>query len=274
MKPGNRATPYVASLRVYEPATAFRAEFLQNLISYPALLEGFAREEFHNLANSIKLQNAFESTSRAFQLTKDGVSFYCPWSTGDRLSTSISLLRENYSNPMLKLFSLSPLEKMEESFQIGSLKKTYVLTETWLIPPRWFSLFSASDSVSVESKNKKLILYRTNIESALFRGNRALSIVRKTFGPGPLVGELEEMMTWLSTFDSRSIVELDYGGLANLLNNSRLPSGDDVTQSDTSVLDVWESLEALEIGDAGRAGAAYERLMSRWRAVSSLEHAK
>ena len=273
MKPGNRATPYVASLRVYEPATAFPAEFLQNLISYPALLEGFAREEFHNLANSIKFQNAFESTRRAFQLTKDGVSFYCPWSTGDRLSTSISLLRENYSNPMLKLFSLPPLEKMEESFQIGSPKKTYVLTETWLIPPRWFSLFSKEDSLSVESKNKKLILYRTNIESALFRGNRALSIVRKTFGPGPLVGELEEMMTWLSTFDSRSIVELDYGGLANLLNNSRLPSGDDVTQSDTSVLDVWESLEALEIGDAGRAGAAYERLMSRWRAVSSLEHA-
>ena len=273
MKPGNRATPYVASLRVYEPATAFSAEFLQNLISYPALLEGFAREEFHNLANSIKLQNAFESTSRAFQLTKDGVSFYCPWSTGDRLSTSISLLRENYSNPMLKLFSLSPLEKMEESFQIGSLKKTYVLTETWLVPPRWISLFSKADSLSVERENEKLVLYRTNIESALFRVNRALSIVRKTFGPGPLVGELEEMMTWLSTFDSRSIVELDYGGLANLLNNSRLPSGDDVTQSDTSVLDVWESLEALEIGDAGRAGAAYERLMSRWRAVSSLEHA-
>jgi len=273
VKPGNRATPYVASLRVYEPATAFPAEFLQNLISYPALLEGFAREEFHNLANSIKLQNAFESTSRAFQLTKDGVSFYCPWSTGDRLSTSISLLRENYSNPMLKLFSLPPLVKMEESFQIGGLKKTYVLTETWLIPPRWFSLFSTGDSMSVERENKKLVLYRTNIESALLRGNRALSIVRKTFGPGPLVGELEEMMTWLSTFDSRSIVELDYGGLANLLNNSRLPSGDEATQADTSVVDVWESLEALEIGDAGRAGAAYERLMSRWRTVSSLEHA-
>jgi hypothetical protein len=87
------------------------------------------------------------------------------------------------------------------------------------------------------------------------------------------VGELEEMMTWLSTFDSRSIVELDYGGLANLLNNSRLPLGDDATQVDTSVVDVWESLEALEIGDGVRAGAAYERLMSRWRAVSSLEHA-
>jgi hypothetical protein len=273
VKPGNRATPYVASLRLYEPATAFTAEFLQNLISYPALLEGFAREEFHNLANSIKHQNAFESTSRAFQLTKDGVSFYCPWSTGDRLSTSISLLRESYSNPMLKLFSLSPLEKMEESFQIGSLKKTYILTENWLIPPRWFSLFSKGDSMSVERKNEKLVLYRTNIDSALFRGNRALSIVRKTFGPGPLVGELEEMMTWLSTFDSRSVVELDYGGLANLLNNSRLPLGDGATQADTSVADVWESLEALEVGDAGRAGAAYERLMRRWRAVSSLEHA-
>jgi hypothetical protein len=87
------------------------------------------------------------------------------------------------------------------------------------------------------------------------------------------VGELEEMMTWLSTFDSRSIVELDYGGLASLLNNSRLLLGDDATQADTSVADVWESLEALEVGDAGRAGAAYERLMSRWRAVSALEHA-
>jgi hypothetical protein len=88
-----------------------------------------------------------------------------------------------------------------------------------------------------------------------------------------LVGEVEDVMTWLTSFKSKSIVELDYGGLAELLNQIAPASERNGTETDTSVADIWESLEALDAGEGLVAGRAYERLMRRWRGVSALEHA-
>lgn len=273
MKQGGRATPYVASLRVYEPASSFSASFLQNLISFPASIDGFAKEEFHNLANSVDFGVSLEAFGRAFHLTRDGDSYYCPWNTTSRIQNSLSLLQENYSLPMRKLFSLPSLEQFLNSYNFEISNKTHVITSTWLIPPRWFSLFSMEDLLDGKNGRKRFIIFRSDIDSALVRCERALSIIRKTFGPGPLVGEVEDLMTWLTTFDSKSIVELDYGGLAELLNQVAPISERNGTETDTSVADVWESLEALDTGDGLVAGRAYQRLMSRWRGVSALEHA-
>jgi hypothetical protein len=258
---------------VYEPASSFSASFLQNLISFSASIEGFAKEEFYNLSNSADLGVYLDLFGRAFHLTIDGNSYYCPWNTSARVQHSLSLLQENYSLPMRKLFSLPSLEQFLNSYKFEMSNKTYVITSTWLIPPRWFSLFSMEDLIEGKNSRKRFIIFRTDIESARVRCKRALSIIRKTFGPGPLVVEVEDLMTWLTTFDSKSIIELDYGGLAELLNQIEPASGRNRTETDTSVADVWESLEALDTGDGLQAGRSYQRLMNRWRGVSALEHA-
>jgi hypothetical protein len=59
-------------------------------------------------------------------------------------------------------------------------------------------------------------------------------------------------------------VELDYGGLVNLL------PGDDLQQDDSPGL-VAAGLSALSRGDADAATEAYEKLVARWRAVQLLE---
>jgi len=271
---GGRPTPYVASLRVYEPADAFSKRFLDNLVSYPATLEGFAKEELHNLRKSVTSEKDDDGLNRAFLITNNGVNFYCPWNTSLRVRESLALIYDSYSLPMRKLFSLPVIDDVIETGRdSNSLSKTYLLTETWLIPPRWFSLFTKGDRLFGIRHEKKFVIYRTSLESALMKGNRALAIIRKSFGAGPLTEEVEELMNWISSFDSKSLLELDYGGLADLLDRSLLASGDSGIEGENSARDVWESLEALEVGDGLRAGSAYERLMSRWRGVSALEHA-
>jgi len=80
----------------------------------------------------------------------------------------------------------------------------------------------------------------------------------------PVAEAVEESARWLEEFHSRSIVELDYGGLAELLS-------DDLLREDDSAALVAEGLAALAAGEAARATTAYERLVERWRRIQLLE---
>ncbi len=66
--------------------------------------------------------------------------------------------------------------------------------------------------------------------------------------------------------DPRSLVELDYGGLAHVIPEEQLAE-------DHSADDVAEGIAALRRGDGEAAGEAYERLTDRWRAVRDLQFA-
>ena len=66
-------------------------------------------------------------------------------------------------------------------------------------------------------------------------------------------------------------MELDYGGLANYLNNSLIQGGQVALEADTSIEDVNTSIAGLASGDGALAASGYERLVARWRKVSALE---
>jgi hypothetical protein len=93
------------------------------------------------------------------------------------------------------------------------------------------------------------------------------------FGQGAVEGEVAELLAWLEIFDGKSIVELDYGGLATYLNKQLIDNGEVGLDADTSVEDVTSSIAGLASGDGALAGRGYERLVSRWRKVSALETA-
>jgi hypothetical protein len=82
-----------------------------------------------------------------------------------------------------------------------------------------------------------------------------------------------ELLAWLEIFNNKSIVELDYGGLAIYLNNQLVESGEVGLEADTSIEDVTTSIAGLASADGALAGRGYERLVARWRRVSSLESA-
>ncbi len=82
-----------------------------------------------------------------------------------------------------------------------------------------------------------------------------------------------ELLNWLSVFDSRSIVECDYGGLAVYLDKALRSEGLEGIEADQSIEDVAHSLLGLSSGDGALAGEGYSRLVARWRAVAAYEQA-
>ena len=81
------------------------------------------------------------------------------------------------------------------------------------------------------------------------------------------------MLEWLSLFDSESVVEVDYGGLATYLERILISNGESGLEADTSIEDINSSLAGLASGDGEAAGIGYERLISRWRLVAAMESA-
>jgi hypothetical protein len=91
-----------------------------------------------------------------------------------------------------------------------------------------------------------------------------LSVLRRSIGDVPISEAVEESARWLEEFHSRSVVELDYGGMADILP-------DDTLRDDDSPALVAAGLAALATGDADAATTAYEKLVDRWRAIQLLE---
>jgi len=126
--------------------------------------------------------------------------------------------------------------------------------------------------VLVDNEERELILepgrrmlrFRTEISKARRRAHRALSVLRRSIGDVPISEAVEESARWLEEFHPRSVVELDYGGLATVLP-------DDTLREDDSPALVAAGLSALAKGDADAATVAYERLVERWRAIQLLE---
>jgi hypothetical protein len=85
-------------------------------------------------------------------------------------------------------------------------------------------------------------------------------------GPWPAAAEIAQVGRWLEEFHPHSVVELDYGGLVDLLD-------DDSLRADQSVAEVSAAISACRKGQQELASALYQRLRSRWQALESLEAA-
>ncbi|MBW1604687.1 hypothetical protein JJV70_21820 [Streptomyces sp. JJ66] len=108
--------------------------------------------------------------------------------------------------------------------------------------------------------------YRTPMVQARRRLARSLRTLKTEIQEGPLVDGLVDVGRWLEEFHPRSLVELDYGGLVHTISGEQLAA-------DRSAAEAAEGIAALRDGDAERAGAVFERLTERWRAVQERQFA-
>jgi hypothetical protein len=152
-------------------------------------------------------------------------------------------------------------------------KVPHILNETWIIPPRWFILFSPEERSRGNNQYGKFCVALTTIANAKQRCDSAHDSVLAAFGDGPVEEELENLLAWLEMFHPQSLVELDYGGLANYMDKALRDSGEDGLDADTSIEDVTSSVAGLASADGMAAGIGYQRLMSRWRLVQAFEQA-
>ncbi|MFF9108126.1 hypothetical protein [Streptomyces sp. NPDC014805] len=270
--------PYAAYLRVYEPLAAFPEPERGHWTRYarrpgrPSYQEEL-RRSLADLLPTPPIAVPVHESDDAFVLEVDGVVCVCPWRTRLRGWQALAGLDEELPRPVLdavlpEVVRRQAAQDYERWRERNPDARPWIRTATWQVPLNWFVL--VSDEEREYDKGSAdlapVLRYRTPMVQARRRVARALRTLKDTVDEGPLVEGVVDVGRWLEEFHPRSLVELDYGGLVHAL-----PAG--ALEDDHSAADVAEGIAALRRGDGAAAGAAYGRLVERWRSVRDLRSA-
>jgi len=273
--------PYAAWLRVYEPLAAFPEPQRSHWAAYardpgrPGRAELLAGEREAAIRRAIAQPARVgpdEELRGAFVLDTGPEPFVCPLDEQLRSWAALDCLREEVPEPLLSAFW--PARAREGALAAYATwraanagRRPRILTANWHVPLWWFVAFSPDERhLRLGADPERGLTYLTTMSWARQRMARALDVLRRSMGDGVVTQGVEEVARWLEEFHPHSQVELDYGGLAALVD-------DEALAADRSVSDVADGLAALAAGEPEGAGAAYARLAERWRDLQALEHA-
>ncbi|MEU6193754.1 hypothetical protein [Streptomyces sp. NPDC047061] len=264
--------PYATYLRVYEPLAAFPDRERDHWTRYARRPErpSYQDELRRSLADLLPTPPVavpVQESADAFVLEVDGVVCVCPWRTRLRGWQALQELSDELPKPVLDAM-LPPVVRRQAAMDYERWlvrnpdSRPWIRTATWQVPLNWFVLVSDEERRYEKGTAEipPMLRYRTPMVQARRRVARALRTLKDTVEEGPLIDGLVDVGRWLEEFHPRSLVELDYGGLVHTL-----PAGD--LEDDHSAADVAAGIEALRLGDGAAAGAAYGRLVERWRTV-------
>jgi hypothetical protein len=252
-----RPTPYVASLRVYEPISSFSPADQLRWASIPIESYTGRDEQLRALQRTILSEPPTLKADGAHIIDHDGKRFVSPWSTARRCWAAVEDFKNSLPTSVISFFMPESLSDAlsEDSADLEN-RVPHIISETWIIPPRWFALFTPEERLRGNNADGPFTIMRTEMSQAKKRCISTHQIVRKAFGPGPVEEEIVQLLNWLNVFHPESIVECDYGGLAQYLEKA-----------------LTDSLQGLSNGDGALAGQGYEALVTRWRKVAALEQA-
>jgi len=272
---------FASYLRVYEPLTAFDRDRQIFWRQYAregralGLVEGPARQRSAVLeALGAGWTRLPDLPDEAYVLERDDSLLVCPWNLRLRVAEAAlnardgvpSVLADAFVPPVLAGQAKAIVDDWRSGAKVleHGVPRVHEQIATWGVPLRWFVFVDLDEREFQVGDGKRTLRYRTEISKARRRAHRGVQVLRKSLGDAPITEAVEEGTKWLEEFHPRSVVELDYGGLVNLLNP------DDLAEDDSPGL-VAAGLGALSRGDAETATEAYEKLVARWRAVQLLE---
>ncbi|WP_229075405.1 hypothetical protein [Actinoplanes sp. DH11] len=272
---------FASYLRVYEPLTAFDRDRQSYWRRYAkegrdlGPIEGPVRQRTAVLeALGAGWTRLPDLPDEAYVLEWDNAILVCPWNLRLRVAEAAlnardgvpAVLADAFVPPILAGQAKAVVEDWRSGAKVleQGVPRVHEQVSTWGVPLRWFAFVDLEEREFSFTARRRTLRYRTEISKARRRAHRAVSVLRKSLGDAPITEAVEDGTRWLEEFHPRSVVELDYGGLVNLLPEDRL------AEDDSPGL-VAAGLSALSRGDAESASEAYEKLVARWRAVQLLE---
>jgi hypothetical protein len=141
----------------------------------------------------------------------------------------------------------------------------HVVSATWTVPLPWFVLIEPADR-QLRLEPPRRVWWNAEVHDARRRVDKAYRIVTASLGDEGPSEVLRETGRWLERFDQDSVLELDYGGIVELMD-------DQTVREDRSAEQVQEAVMALASGDQERAGACYARLEEFWSPVAGRQRA-
>lgn len=144
----------------------------------------------------------------------------------------------------------------------------HVISTTWTVPLPWFALVDPAQRrvvlASAQDDPERQVSWRVAMADARRRVARALKVVKSSLGDEGPATVLADTGRWLEHFHPHSAVELDYGGLVQLVEDKDL-------LEDTSAADVNAIVDALEADDAEEVALRYETLREFWGELARRE---
>ncbi|MEV7231508.1 MULTISPECIES: hypothetical protein [Polymorphospora] len=272
---------FASYLRVYEPLTAFDRErqvFWRRYVRQGravAPLDGPVRQRTAVIeALGAGWSRLPDLPEEAYVLETDDTLLVCPWNLRVRVAEAAlsardgvpSVLADAFVPPILAGQAKAVIDDWRSGARVleHGVPRVHEQISTWGVPLRWFVFVDAEERELTLRAGGRALRYRTEISKARRRASRGLSVLRKSVGDAPITQAVEEGARWLEEFHPRSVVELDYGGLVDLLDDEAL-EGDDSPQL------VAAGLAGLSRGNSEAATKAYETLVARWRDVQLRE---
>jgi hypothetical protein len=280
--------PFVAYLRVYEPLSAFDSDvadriresvqngqldystvgererdlwFRSQLSQPPTLLPG-------ELANGSPSPRALRD---ALVLDPAEVSgevadgpLVCPLDVRARSAAALVGFLST-SHPTLRSVALAaPEDSVREKATrvLAELPSgaVHIVSTTWTVPLPWFTLVDPAQRhlvLATQEDPRRQVCWRVSMTDARARVSKAHGLAERTMGDQGPTKVLEDTNRWLEHFHPESAVELDYGGLVQLLTDEQL-------RDDTSAEDVQAIVTALEREDVEEIASRFERLRDFW----------
>ncbi len=297
---GQAGLPFSSALRVYEPLEAFPAGQQDSLRTAAAGTASRAAVENAELLASLgritrpggdPFPTGRTDLVRIVPAPSDGTKppaaagagsgaatpepspdpeqlLYCPSQLVLRAGLAANALMEGIHGPLAQL--LIPVEQRDKhQGRIDEVRahegtvRVHTRASTWGIPFSWFCLFQESDLTEVIESEGHIatVRIRAKIGEALERVHFAIAHLSVAAPDLDMLEDLTQLTEWLELFHPGSVVELDYGAVA------------DKVFPDDSPLDVRLGIECLAEGDMTGAAAAYRRLASRWIPIRQLARA-
>ncbi|KDN84333.1 hypothetical protein [Kitasatospora cheerisanensis] len=289
--------PYTAQLRVYEPLAAYPEPDRARWQAYAAAngpdadgpgrpVTGAAlaeqRAALAALAALTPRPLPDQEDGQAYVRVADGVTYVCPWTTRLRAWLALQELRRTLPAHLVDTVLPPALRAAAEADRAQWQQdhpdaRPWILASRWEVPLHWFLAFGEEDrhhqpageygsAGDGERPEPAALFYLTPMVQARRRIARAYRALRERAAGAALAEGAEEVGRWLEEFHPRSLVELDYGGLVQLLGPRALAE-------ERSVGQLADGLAALRAGEATAALRMYEDLAARWRRVLALRHA-
>jgi hypothetical protein len=290
--------PFVAYLRVYEPLSAFPAELAGRLrtvvesapldraavgvrerelwlrsqaAALPRLLPG-ERPDGSPLPNypldALLLRSA--DVPDASELAEE--ELICPLDMRARSAAALAGFLAEADPPLwaATVDGEAEVVRARTTAALGDVSGAamHSLCSTWTVPLPWFALVDHEERYVVPGGDGGLereVSWRVSLATALRRLVRAHKTVSESIGDEGPAQILAETRGWLEHFQPGSAVELDYGGLVQLLD-------DDMLLSDTSAADVHAIVDAMERDDTDEIARRYESLREFWGKLAAVEH--
>lgn len=264
--------PFAAYLRVYEPLSAFDPDQQRYWRRYigqgrAVLTHDGPRRQREAVVAALGAgwTRLPELPDEAYVLDDGDEPLVCPWSLRLRVAEAALDARDGVPAVIADAFIPPPLAaSARQVVAHAGGRRTHEQVAPWRVPLRWFVFVDAGERQVSTVRPGRMLRYRTGIGQARRRAARGVAALRRSVGDTPVTEAVAEAARWLSGFHPGSVVELDYGGLVELLSDEDLVN-------DESPRLAAEGLRALARGDVAAASVAYERLLATWRSVRLFE---